>query len=107
MTLLAPDAVAPVVERAPEGRFAALWSEFAQSRLAIGGLVIVSLLIALALLAPWITSQNPYDLTQLSILDNMLPPGTRSLDGKLYMLGTDDQGRDLLSAMLYGLRLSL
>ena len=37
----------------------------------------------------------------------MLPPGARSLDGKLYLLGTDEQGRDMLSAILYGLRLSL
>jgi peptide/nickel transport system permease protein len=58
-------------------------------------------------LAPWVSPQNPYDLTQLNIMDNMLPPGERSLDGKLYWLGTDEQGRDMVSAILYGLRLSL
>ena len=83
------------------------WSEFAESRLAVVALVAVVALIAVAVAAPWITPQNPYDLAQLSILDNMLPPGTRSLDGRLYLLGTDDQGRDLLSAIAYGLRLSL
>ena len=65
------------------------------------------MLIALALLAPWIAPQNPYDLGQLDIMDNMLPPGARGFDGRLYLLGTDDQGRDMLSAILYGLRLSL
>ncbi len=63
-------------------------------------------LIALSALAPWIAPQDPYDLTQLSIMDNMLAPGERSMEGKLYLLGTDDQGRDMLSAMFYGLKLS-
>lgn len=94
---------APVTET----RFARAWSEFAESRVAVAALAVVAALIGLALLAPWVTPQNPYDLTQLSIMDNLLPPGARSLDGKLYLLGTDDQGRDLVSAMLYGLRLSL
>ncbi|HKH68376.1 MAG TPA: ABC transporter permease [Reyranella sp.] len=97
----------PLAARVPQGRFATVWSEFAESRLAVGGLAAVVLLIILAVLAPWVAQQDPYDLSQLSILDNMLAPGTRGLDGKLYLLGTDDQGRDLVSAMLYGLRLSL
>jgi peptide/nickel transport system permease protein len=83
------------------------WSEFAENRVAVAALGVVVALIAIAILAPFVTPQNPYDLTQLNIMDNMLPPGERSLDGKLYLLGTDDQGRDLLSAILYGLRLSL
>ena len=83
------------------------WSEFSESRTAVFALGLVVVLIVLALIAPWITPQNPYDLTQLNIMDNMLPPGDRSLDGKLYLLGTDEQGRDMLSAMIYGLRLSL
>src|SRR5262249_60268332 len=74
---------------------------------AVVGLAVVVLLIGPALAAPLIGPQNPYALTQLSILDNKLPPLTRGLDGMLYLLGTDDQGRDMLSAILYGLRLSL
>src|SRR5687767_6590357 len=92
---------------AGESRFARAWSEFAESRLAVGALFVVLALIVLALAAPWIAPQNPYDLAQLSIMDNMLPPGARGLDGQLFVLGTDDQGRDMLSAILYGLRLSL
>lgn len=83
------------------------WSEFAENRVAVAALGVVIALIGIAILAPFVTPQNPYDLTQFNIMDNMLPPGDRSLDGKLYLLGTDDQGRDLLSAILYGLRLSL
>jgi peptide/nickel transport system permease protein len=90
-----------------ETRFGRGWSEFAESRTAVGALLAVILLIGIAVAAPWITPQNPYDLTQLSILDNMLAPLTQSLDGKTYWLGTDDQGRDMLSAILFGLRLSL
>jgi peptide/nickel transport system permease protein len=84
-----------------------IWHEFAESRMALAALVVVSLSLALALAAPLVAPQNPYDLAQLSVMDNLLPPATRGLDGRLFLLGSDDQGRDLLSAILYGLRLSL
>lgn len=106
MTAVDHDTLAPEA-RAPEGRFAQAWSEFAENRVAVFALLVVVLLIGVALIGPWITPQNPYDLTQLSIMDNMLAPGSRSLDGRLYLIGTDDQGRDMLSAIVYGLRLSL
>jgi peptide/nickel transport system permease protein len=96
-----------IAETAPESRLAGASHEFAESRTAVVALAVVVLLIGLALLAPLVTPQNPYDLTQLSIMDNKLPPLTRGMDGMLYLLGTDDQGRDMLSAILYGLRLSL
>ena len=96
-----------ITDVAAESRLAAAWQEFAESRTAVVALAVVVLLIGLALLAPFVVPQNPYDLTQLSIMDNKLPPLTRGLDGMLYLLGTDDQGRDMLSAILYGLRLSL
>jgi len=83
------------------------WSEFAESRVAVGALTIVVVLIVLAIVAPWIAPQDPYDLSQLSIMDNKLPPDSRGFAGHLFLLGTDDQGRDMLSAILYGLRLSL
>ena len=52
--------------------------------------------------------QNPYDLAQLDILDGRLPPGSTNFDGSLtYRLGTDEQGRDIFSGILYGLRVSL
>ena len=97
----------PVPQPADEAGAIRLWLEFAESRVALIALACVVALFALALAAPWIAPQNPYDLAQLSILDNNLPPGARSADGLVYWLGTDDQGRDLVSAILYGLRLSL
>lgn len=57
--------------------------------------------------APLIAPQNPYDLRQVDILDSLLPPGSQSFAGMTYWLGTDGQGRDMLSAMLYGIRISL
>ena len=81
--------------------------DFAASRLAVLGLVVVVLIALAAILAPWITPQNPYDLTQLDIMDNNLPPGSESWSGMVYWLGTDNQGRDMASAIIYGLRMSL
>lgn len=85
-----------------------LVADFARSPAAMGALVVAILLIFAAILAPWIAPQNPYDLMQLDVLDARLPPG--AMNGAAthaYWLGTDGQGRDLYSAMLYGLRLSL
>jgi peptide/nickel transport system permease protein len=78
-----------------------------ESPLALVGLGLLVLLALAALLAPWIAPQNPYDLAQLDVLDSRLAPGAASLSGRIYWLGTDDQGRDMLSAILYGLRISL
>ena len=56
--------------------------------------------------APWIAPHDPYELAQIDMLDGRLPPGSTGASGR-YWLGTDEQGRDLLSAILYGLRVSL
>jgi peptide/nickel transport system permease protein len=62
----------------------------------------------MALFAPWVSPQNPYDLAQINVMDARLAPGTVSqLSGMQHHLGTDEQGRDLLSAIIYGLRISL
>lgn len=82
-------------------------ADFAASRLALLGLVLLAITILIALLAPWISPQNPYDLGKLDILDGRLAPGSKSGAGFTFWLGSDDQGRDLLSAIFYGLRISL
>jgi peptide/nickel transport system permease protein len=81
--------------------------EFFQSKLATLGLIVLISIIALAILAPLIAPTNPYDLAQLDIMSGKLEPGAESLEGLKFWLGTDDQGRDMLSAILYGLRISL
>ena len=82
-------------------------AEFLRGPGAVVGLIVLTILVLLALFAPWVTPQNPYDLTQLDIMDNMLPPGETLGSGITAWLGTDDQGRDMLSAIIYGLRISL
>jgi peptide/nickel transport system permease protein len=82
-------------------------SEFAESRIAMGGFVVFVLIALGAILAPWITPQNPYDLMQIDIMDGRQAPGTSGGEGFTFWLGTDDQGRDMFSAILYGLRISL
>ncbi len=68
---------------------------------------MLGVIVLLAFLAPWITPQNPYDLGQVSILDARQPPGAQSFEGITFWLGTDGAGRDMYSAILYGLRISL
>ncbi|MFT3720366.1 ABC transporter permease [Pseudorhodoferax sp.] len=83
-------------------------ADFLRSRMAVAGLAVLALVVLAALAAPWITPQNPYDLMQLDVLDARLPPGSRNgEDSFTYWLGTDGQGRDLYSAIVYGLRISL
>jgi peptide/nickel transport system permease protein len=83
-------------------------ADFIGSRIALGGLIVLALVALAALCAPWITPQNPYDLMQLDVMDARLPPGSVSAEGGYrYLLGTDGQGRDLYSAIVYGLRISL
>ncbi|MGQ2903549.1 MAG: ABC transporter permease [Neoaquamicrobium sediminum] len=80
--------------------------EFLTSRIATFGLILLVSLIILAIIGPWVVPQDPYDLMQLDVLDGQLSPGSPSAAGYTYWLGTDDQGRDMLSGIIYGLRTS-
>ncbi len=106
-----PEAVLPAETAAVPARSEAtwlrIWREFAESRGAVVALGGVILVILAALLAPLLAPQDPYDLRQLDILSNLLPPGSKSAAGYTHWLGTDDQGRDMFSGILYGLRISL
>ncbi|MBI4206003.1 MAG: ABC transporter permease [Betaproteobacteria bacterium] len=84
-----------------------LAGEFARSRAAVVGAGVLALILFAAICAPLISPQNPYDLAQLDIMDGKLAPGAKGMDGVIFLLGTDDQGRDMLSAIFYGLRISL
>ncbi|WP_135467411.1 ABC transporter permease [Crenalkalicoccus roseus] len=101
-------AAAPAAAAKVETPFQRFVSEFAASKLALFGLAVFTMIALIAIFAPWIAPQNPYDLAQLDIMDGRLEPGARSGDGTMtYWLGTDDQGRDMLSGIMYGLRISL
>jgi peptide/nickel transport system permease protein len=81
---------------------------FTRGRPGVGLALIVLMLIAVpAFLAPVIAPQNPFDLAGFDIMDAELPPAWLEGGDQRYPLGTDAQGRDLLSAMLYGSRISL
>ncbi len=94
----------PLTSESPFRRFLADYSE---SKLALVGFFVFLALLFIALFAPWISPTDPYDLAKLDILNNRLPPGSKAYSGMTYWLGTDGQGRDMLSAIFYGLRTSL
>ncbi len=80
---------------------------FIQDRVALAGLVVFVIVMIMALSAPWITPQNPYDLNSVDLMDSRLKPGATTMEGFTAWLGTDGVGRDLYSGILYGLRISL
>ena len=82
-------------------------SDFCESKVAIAAMLVFAAIAFVACFAPLISPQNPYDLAEIDILDGRLPPGAQSMTGLRFVLGTDDQGRDMLSAIFYGLRTSL
>ena len=96
--------VKPIKVETPLQRFRA---EFFESKIATVALAVFLIIVLLAIFAPWITPQNPYDLAQVSVMDGRLPPGAEAFDGYTMWLGSDGAGRDLYSAILYGLRISL
>jgi peptide/nickel transport system permease protein len=95
---------APAKEETPFRRFV---TQFMEDRVAVFGLGLLAIVLLLALLAPLIAPQNPYDLARVDIMDSKQPPGEMAGDGFRMWLGSDGVGRDLLSGILYGLRISL
>jgi peptide/nickel transport system permease protein len=94
----------PVRVQTPFRRFL---SDFFESRLAIGAIAVFGGILFIAIFAPWISPQNPYDLMVVDVMDSRLSPGEKSLTGMTFVLGSDGAGRDMLSAIFYGLRTSL
>lgn len=88
----------------PLARF---WAEFHENRVAVAALVVIVAVAALALLAPLVVPQDPYDIGKLVLADARRAPGHVGSGGYVHWLGTDAQGRDLLSAIVYGLRISV
>ncbi|MCG8532036.1 MAG: ABC transporter permease [Desulfovibrionales bacterium] len=101
-------AVATTVAVQDESLLLQAVKEFFENRVAAIGLVVLVAIIGVALAAPYISPQNPYDLLSIDIMDGKLAPGEKSFDESItYWLGTDSQGRDMFSSILYGLRISL
>jgi peptide/nickel transport system permease protein len=102
----------PAARSAPMGTIAAildsdLFYSFRKSRVTVVATVITLAMILAAAMAPWIAPHNPFDVATLSLLDSELPPAWSEGGDPRFLLGTDNQGRDVLSAILYGSRISL
>ncbi len=94
-------------------RFAEVWDSdfvwnFRHSPVAILALLVVSVLVLAAIFAPWIAPHDPFNPATLNLMNGFTPPGEpNAFTGETFLLGTDDQGRDVFSTILYGLRISL
>ena len=84
-----------------------IWWSFKRSPVTMIAAVFAVLCILGAVLAPLLAPHNPYDLAQISLLDSNLPPGWNAGGNPAFPLGTDQQGRDILSTIMYGSRISL
>jgi peptide/nickel transport system permease protein len=84
-----------------------VWHSFKQSPVAMLAAAIAFVCVTTALFAPWVAPHNPFDLATLELSDARLPPAWQAEGKTKYLLGTDDQGRDILSALMYGTRISL
>ncbi|WP_422371003.1 ABC transporter permease [Hoeflea sp.] len=85
-----------------------LFYRFRKSPVAVVAFIVTALLVLSAVFAPWIAPQNPFDPGSLNLMNGFSKPGEpNQFTGETFMLGTDDQGRDVFSTILYGLRISL
>ena len=84
-----------------------VWYSFRRSPQAIVAAVIALVCVVCALFADWVAPHNPFDLATLDLSDARLPPAWAAEGSTKFLLGTDDQGRDILSALMYGARISL
>lgn len=81
---------------------------FRRSPVAVVSALVVLVLLLSALLAPWIAPSNPFDPASLNLMNGFTPPGApNAFTGDTFLMGTDDQGRDVFSTILYGMRISL
>ncbi|MFN9479551.1 MAG: ABC transporter permease [Betaproteobacteria bacterium] len=80
---------------------------FRQSPVAMGAALVALVLIVCAVFAEWVAPHNPFDLATINLLDASQPPAWIEGGSSKFLLGTDDQGRDVLSAILFGMRISL
>lgn len=80
---------------------------FFRSRITVIAAAVTLIIVFSALFAPWIAPHDPFDLKSLNLLDSHTPPAWSEGGDRRFILGTDDQGRDILSTILYGSRSSL
>jgi peptide/nickel transport system permease protein len=84
-----------------------VYHSFKNSPVAVGAAIVAAILILGAVFAPWVAPFDPFDLKTLDLNNSLMPPSWAEGGQSAYPLGTDDQGRDVLSTILYGSRISL
>jgi peptide/nickel transport system permease protein len=84
-----------------------VYYSFSRQPLVVAAAMVVTLFVLSALFAPWIAPHNPFDLSTVSLLDAKQPPAWIDGGSWSFPLGTDHQGRDILSSVMYGARVSL
>ncbi len=84
-----------------------IWYSFTRSKVTITAAIVTLVFFLGALLAPWLAPHNPFDMSTISLLDSLVPPAWVEGGDPRFLLGTDDQGRDILSTIMYGSRISL
>ena len=96
-----------VVRESAQTPFQRFLSDYVESPVAVVSFVVVLVVVTIALFAPFLAPTNPYDLATVTVADKTLAPGAVMGSGQVAYLGTDGSGRDLLSGIFYGLRISL
>ncbi|RJG41312.1 ABC transporter permease [Mesorhizobium sp. DCY119] len=91
----------------PALRDSDVWYKFTASPLTVAAALIALAMIVCAVLAPWIAPHDPFDPQSIDLMNSLIPPVWSPNGSWDFILGTDDQGRDLLSAILYGARISI
>ena len=84
-----------------------VWHSFKSSHVAVVAAIVTAIIFLSALFAPLVSPTNPYDLATLNLLDAFTAPSWAEGGSSAFLLGTDDQGRDMLSAIIFGTRISL
>ena len=88
-------------------KFIEFCKDFSSNKVALVAFFIFLLILFVAIFAPLVSPTDPYDLNTVSIMNSRLPPFSEDFSGNYFLLGTDGAGRDMVSAIFYGLRVSL
>jgi peptide/nickel transport system permease protein len=102
-----PASSAPMRTRLTSALDGDLFHSFKRSKLVVAAAMLTLVIVGAAFLAPLVAPHNPYDLATLELINANIPPAWTSEGDRHFLLGTDDQGRDILSTILYGTRSSL
>ncbi|MEE8187801.1 MAG: ABC transporter permease [Kiloniellales bacterium] len=96
-----------VIETVTRMRDSDVYYSFKRSPVAVAAAAVTAVIVFAALFAPWVAPHQPFDLATIDLMDAFIPPVWLEGGDSRFLLGTDDQGRDLLSTIMFGARISL